>query len=387
MVVIAIITLPKMFKGYQQSLDLSLEAAYFYVILPPCLFNLFLGSGEYTIFLCLFYLWQEAFSRLGQRHQPLQKFETYKPAGFRKITLWIILLLIASTASALVPQDSENFNFIGTFGFAVPYGLSLIFFEQAILCRRKVAVCLLLALQLIPVVIYVVFFWSGFGRLVIGSYAFMPLLIVNSRYDIGLRARHLALLAPGALAAAFLSRFKGSDFSRMTDDSGNSHLELTQEMLLSMHQRITPEFSEYFRQWSLMLLQWVPRDFWPSKPLGLGLSFVKDWWGDIGFAEGHSIAIGFLGEQFWYLNRLALAGLCFYLMTLVFIRRAITKYSGNSAAPLAAFDAFLPVYIWGGGASFGARIWFFVIPMIAALHILGARRADLQAGNVSQGWR
>lgn len=123
-------------------------------------------------------------------------------------------------------------------------------------------------------------------------------------------------------------------------------------------------FSAWFDQWLLLMGNWVPRDLWLDKPIGLGYAAVDDWIGREGFSDGYSISLGFIGEQYYLLGELYWLGIILAFATLVVLRDVVRKVSRGYVAPLIMFDVNLMSYVWGGGATFGSRLFFFLIPTI-----------------------
>lgn len=363
---VGLLTADMLSRGKRNSLEIALDVSYFYVMLPPTILNLIFDQGQYTFFLCIYYVFQNTFVSLCRKNASLRDFDRQLPSSKSDRQIWLFLVAATSVLSVAAQGANNDDGSITVFAFSLPYGASLVYFER-IICNKKWKVSFFI--QVFPVVLYAFFLWSGFGRLLIGAYMIMPVLILNRHHDLGIKSAHWALVSPIALITALFSRLKTTDFERMTDDSGVSHLILTQEMLLTVHHRVPAGLSEYVQQWMLLFLAWIPRDLWTSKPLGVGFSFVSDWMGSkAAYQAGFSVAIGFIGENLWYLGDMAFAGLAFHLATLILIRKLIERFATGRYAPLAGFDAMLPTYIWGGAAAFGSRIWFFVIPMIVVTH-------------------
>ncbi len=263
--------------------------------------------------------------------------------------------------------ESDEGSVVSTVLFVVPYALSLVFLER-IVSRTKVSTTLLLlSVYVLVVAIYLAYSWDGFGRLLIAAYLLAPLLVANGIRDIGVRSWQAVILAPVLMVVSYYSRFKDLELKQVANDSSTSHLELTWEMLATLSRRTPAGFEAFVDQWLLIFLQWVPRSLWESKPIGLGSLFVDQWMGRTGFSDGHSIAIGFIGEQLWLLGHLAIVGGAIYFITLLVLRKFVVKLSVGHIAPVAVFDALLSTYLWGGGASFGARAWFFIIPMVVVI--------------------
>jgi hypothetical protein len=117
----------------------------------------------------------------------------------------------------------------------------------------------------------------------------------------------------------------------------------------------------------LLFFNWVPRDFWPDKPIGLGWASVDEWYDRSLYSPGFTVSLGMYGEQIYLLGSYFLVGIAIVLLTLLAVRSAIAFIARGSYAPLVAYDVSLISYIWGGGALMGTRVWFAVLPMLAVV--------------------
>src|SRR5690606_31337698 len=207
------------------------------------------------------------------------------------------------------------------------------------------------------------FHWSGYGRIVIGSYIMMPVLIAAHHRRFVIRIWHTAVAAPPALSLAIISR-GGEGLGNVGTGGAAHHLQLTTEVLASSH-HLSSRWGEYFEQWLLFFLNWMPREWWPEKPLGVGSTFVDDWIGRAGFAANHSVSVGYIGESVYFLGPISPVGILIALLTLVVVRRMIQKFVIPAFSAVIAYDVMLISYVWGGYATFGSRAWFFIVPMAA----------------------
>ena len=112
-------------------------------------------------------------------------------------------------------------------------------------------------------------------------------------------------------------------------------------------------------------MQWFPRALWPDKPLGVGRGYVDAGYLDKDVSEDHSVALGYVGEAIYYLGEGWVLGLAITLATVILARRLVARVGQGYVAPILAYDVFLITYVWGGTASFGGRMSFFVLPMVA----------------------
>lgn len=348
---------------------IALDACLVFVVIPPYIYDALVGNSKYGIIVALSYILIRAYEFKVRRAVHVTGFPAENDYSSKSLIryLWFLLLIGTLFSSAWGGADDET----GTLYFFIPFTCSLLFFES--FCRtsrRMFPVLLGVALYVAAVVAFIVLYWDGFGRLLIGSYFLLPLLVAGSYHDFRLRSWQVGLCAPILLIVAHRSRFDaGNDISQ---DSGSGHYIVTMDMINSMGWRPPRGWQEFFEQWQLLFLQWVPRAWWPNKPIGLGSSFVDDWLGRYGYSEGHSIATGFLGEQMWLLGHWFLIGIVIYLITILMLRAVVVRLSGFFYTPVLTFDVLLTTYFWGGGASFSARVLVAIIPMLLITMIFAA---------------
>lgn len=171
--------------------------------------------------------------------------------------------------------------------------LSLAAVAAAAQGRRAVAgICLALALSIVA--LFYVTLFSGSGRLNVVSLLFCVLIVLS------LTARtRLVKLAPllfsplvvfwagvvrGPGGGAFSMRSLGSAVAPLVTFS--NIVELFQHRLPATLNGSTYMYPLYF---------WVPRQWWPGKPEGLGSAYVR-WIQPELAGTGHSVAVSYLGE-------------------------------------------------------------------------------------------
>lgn len=360
-----------LFCGRVSSIRFSLYAALVYLYLGPTIGLFATESGDALPFLALFILSIDVLSHLSRTPFPSsdQRFEN---GSFDKL-IWAFLILSASVGGVLLEGAD---SFASLFAFTIPFAVSLVFFERITRKSSLPGIIFMLAMYFVLIVIYISLYWSGFGRLVIGAYALMPILIADYHRDFGLRMWHVIALAPPLLAVSHLSRYGGwGGWADLSGGSSSHHLILTLQLGDSDIHRFYGGFGRFVEQYSLLFLNWVPRDLWPSKPVGLGLISVDEWIGRSGYGEGFSVSLGMFGEQlyllgssFFFFSWLAI------IATILMLRKYISKLSLNYVAPIVAFDVSLISYVWGGSGTFGSRVWFFVTPMILVIFCLSTLR-------------
>lgn len=346
------------------SLVFSFSIALIYLYLLPTVSLVSFRVANATPFLALTIPLLDAFAFAAHRLQRAVRRGRARPraAGPHAYLIWVSLLGVCTVSGTLLPPD----HLLAPVAFTIPFAVSLLYFERLLAGASLSKIYLMLAAYLGVVAIYVVFYWSGFGRLIIGAYVLMPVLIANQWREIGLRLWQAAAVAPPLLAVAMYSRQgRWFDLDELYRDSAAHHLIISAELVGSSSSSLYGGAGRFFEQWLLLFLNWVPRDFWPDKPIGLGWASVDEWYDRSLYSPGYSVSVGMYGEQIYLLGSYFLVGVAALLVTLLAVRSGIAFISRGSYAPLVAFDVSLISYVWGGGALMGTRVWFAVLPMIA----------------------
>lgn len=284
----------------------------------------------------------------------------------------VFFLTLAAILPSLVPTGSP----FGGIAFSVPFSISLLLFEVVLQTKPKgLIVLLLFAACLGSLTIYILEYWSGYGRLLVGSMIMMPVLLVTHYRDIGLRFWQLIILAPGILTVAQLSRYGTlGGFETVLIGSAGHHMLLSVDIIEQEAYRYVGGILNFIQQYALLWLNWFPRDIWSSKPLGVGFTSVDDWFGREGKAFNYSVSIGMFGEQSYFLGKYFIVGFFATVGSLVGMRKFVNSYSSAFVTPQIIFDVSLISYIWGGMALFGSRTWPVLIPALAFSVFLGRKR-------------
>lgn len=194
---------------------------------------------------------------------------------------------------------------------------------------------------------YALLHWSGFGRLVVGTYLIYVFVVAMYYYDVKFRVWLVPAILPLALYLAQLSRYGTVDnFAVLVGGSSGHHMIVTEDAINYAEEGRPLGLLAFWEQFQLLFLGWFPRIIWPEKPSGLGLTSVDTLYGRAGVAANHSISLGFLGEQYLLLGNFAYAGLSLMLVTILFLRRLVSLFSRGLIAPIAAFDVSL-ISFWG----------------------------------------
>lgn len=354
-------------------------AGVFLFILPSIALAAF-RNVDLIQYVVLYFLSSDIFRYLAERYDrsgppPISNIASLK---WRSDMFVLIVLLFWSCVSGFFVGEGL---LTGLLTFTAPLAISLVYFERLIVGRvTRQSIFFLLGLYFLTVVVYILFHWSGFGRLLIGSFLLMPFLVVNRYHDLGFRGWQIILMAPLLLYLAQISRYGSvSSLERLFTGSAGHHLIVTKDAASFSAYMRSVNWGEFWNQFSLIYFNWVPRDLWPGKPLGAGWLSVGEMYGRQGFDDGYSQSLGFMGEQIYLLGPYAAISLTFVLSSLLLTRIAIRAVSDGYWAPVAIFDVGLISYFWGGGALFGSRVWFFLIPCLAVILVRKAfvRRTSL----------
>lgn len=282
-----------------------------------------------------------------------------------------LAILILFLSGGLIGMSLINVEQI----FYATWALALVHLErlQASTASRPVRM-IGLFLVWAAILVYILAFWSGFGRLIIVSLALAPLFLTVRYKTFRLNILIFAAFAASLSFAGRIMRFGWSDgLVGLTEDSGAGPITLTETLWRSNASVLYQE--PFWHQWSLLFLQWVPRSFWPGKPRGLGADIVDYYIGRQGFSEEHSYAVGYFGEHMFLAGDWWLFSTVVLTAIIIVIRRFIVMASAPYVSVAIVFDVWLVTLFWGGMASFGARVWFSAIPMLAYVVIIRARAA------------
>ena len=361
--VIGAVSLRLLLDGEGASLAFTSGIALFFIFVVPCAG--FVARGEFGA------VWFLAFTFLTLELVRSLRLAYPQVALHRECSRWSVIALLMCLAIALIAPALVEAS-LGRIVFIAPFALSLIFFEQVLRSRPLVLGVLLLGVYAVVIAVYVAFFWSGFGRLVIASFVLMPVLLAVRYLRLPVFIWQAMAISPPIMALSHLSRYgEVGNPGAWTQGSAGHHIELSMMLARTDVSDFLGGLERWFSQLILMLLNWFPRELWPNKPVGIGASSVDDWIGREGYGDGYSVSLGFVGEQLYLLGDFFLLGVFASLLVLLACRVLIVRLSGAFYAPVVAFDVNLISFLWGGNATFGSRAWFFVGPMLCLVFVMG----------------
>lgn len=256
---------------------------------------------------------------------------------------------------------------LGDFGRVIQFGLfavSLVFLESIARKGSLWQVYLSFFSYFIYALTFSVFVWSGFGRILLGTYILIPLILLIITGRIKLNLTLMFLVAPLFLIAAQISRHGNlSGFGDLVQGSSSSHIVFASRFYRDSTSDYYGGFAPWLEQMSLLYLNWFPSSLWDDKPLGLGALAVDQWQGRVGVSDRYTLSPGLIGEQIYFLGDLYPLGLLATLFSLFFLRFIVSRVFGNYVVFRSIFYAMLFSLMWGGSATFGSRYWYYVIPL------------------------
>lgn len=373
--ILSAVTLKYLFKGRAGSLDFALSIGLVYLFLMPCISMAFFGFYQFVFIVAMSVLVFDGFVAVGQGLD-----RTFSPdvrvtprTTQMDFLIWGAFIFMLFINGFLFSNEGIARQFV----FNMPFACSLILFEKFCRTARLRTIYLMIGLYMAAIAFYMSFYWSGYGRIVIGSYLLLPLLIAHHWRDIGLRVWPLVLLGPVAVYYANSVRDDAAALDNLHVGSVAAHMALTRQIYDNMDFSVPLGWGSYWDQWLLIFLQWVPQAVWTSKPVGIGREYVEVSGLQYVTLPGHSVAMGYAGELWFYLGPAAwVAGLITFA-TLTLTRLTLRALALGFIAPVIAFEVFLITYVWGGMASFGGRMAFMVAPMLLLLYL---RRLKFDAG-------
>lgn len=376
---VSVISLLQLFRislyGRQDSIGFMFNVAAVLLFLFPGPAVTLIFGIDVTPYVLIFIFVSDVFPALSRR---FQWGLMLRPRRLETVNLkhhFVYLGLILTFLVALGFVSSRNMSDIARLlHLEIPMVAAALVYER-IIAKNSNTFTVILAFSLVMggLFAYMVFHWHGGGRLRMGSYILLFVLITNHYRDIGIRIWQLAVFAPILLLIAQWSRYgrdiNNLDAGRVFIGSAGHHLIVTHDAWNSRVNEYYGGLSAFFDQYLLLWFNWLPRGWWPDKPLGAGLISVDHLYGRVGQALNHSISLGFVGEQRYLLGQDFIFGLIVVLGTLLLIRWGVSRLSYGYVFPIILFDVFLISYIWGSQGTFGARFWFHIIPALLMVFI------------------
>gem|GEM_PF-5740081 len=317
----------------------------------PYLAEIYIGSQILSIFFAL-YICINYFLLVAYRSPEFDSGPVYVHKYYY---IWIYFFLLISLVS----------SFFWMPVFLAAYGIALYHFD--FFCRgynvNRTTVWAALLAFFIVILVYMLFVWSGFGRILMLSYLLLPCMVLVQHKFVVVRWHILAPIVPLALLVnGWIRGMQEFDVTAVAGRSASHHLVLMNEFLNTKETFVNSPLM-LLEQFVLLVTNWMPRALWPSKPIGAGSSAVDIYYGRQAFSESYSVSLGLWGEHIlWLPSAWLFSGFASLFIVFALLRVLLRISKGNYAAYLCYLVSLIS-FFWGGMASFGSRVWFLVIPI------------------------
>ena len=274
--------------------------------------------------------------------------------------------------SAIMPFFFRQANTLsGQFVLVIPFIASLVYLEEIFKQLKSIRLAnFLLIFHFFFVVVYLSNHWSGHGRVVLAVWILAPIIIYMYVFKKFIKPIYIILLCFLPLYILQFSRYENKiELEDVFIGSAGYHLQLTNLTWINKYSFEGSGWQGFLDQYKLLFFAWIPRELWELKPIQINVYSVDVMFDRKLFSweESYSHSIGFLGEQLFLLQNNYFLGLLLLLVTIIIIRKLVVKFSIGSVVPAIIFDLNLMSYFWGGMGIFGARIWFFLLPVLTLL--------------------
>ena len=159
------------------SLAAVLSVAYIFLFALPSIGIMIVFSHDIGIIIVSFIVFSDFFQWAAKRYCCEVRVEKRRRTARKLVNNSagvFFLLTLAAILPSLVPAGSP----FGGLAFTVPFAISLLLFEVILQTKpTRSVVLLLLAACLGSLLIYILEYWSGYGRLLVGSMIMMPILM------------------------------------------------------------------------------------------------------------------------------------------------------------------------------------------------------------------
>lgn len=276
-----------------------------------------------------------------------------KSNSLHSISAWVYCLAQIVTIFIAAIGYSE------VYAYAVP--LLLVFYYFALKRLSAIQGFFLCVFFCASIFLYFVFWWSGFGRLVLAGWSIVPVLVFILQYDIKYNKIIfcLGICVIGVVMSSL--RFDVQSFEDLiyaiSQDSvvGPYMLAAKLHNAAASNPLVFFDFSGWLEQFGMLVYGAFPRFLWETKPLGFGYQYTVDNLDSYLVDAGHSVAGLFVAEHLYYLGVLGFVSclLTLYIMTIFY--RFLFRLDYGSGAYALVFLIWLQTFFWGGIASFAQR--------------------------------
>lgn len=274
-----------------------------------------------------------------------------------KIHLTIVIIFLA----LLVLSEGASFL------FTMPY-VVISFHILTVKERGFIATGIAYIAGLSCIIIYFIFYSSGFARLALASPIFiLTLIMANSLRISFIKPTILAIVPVGGFFGSVIRSDAGFNVGLVMEVAAQD--SIANPLLLFDHiYQVRRAFSDvaisaWFDQVGLFFLGAVPRSLWSGKPEGFGFEYTVENLKTYLVKAEHSVAATFAGEHVYYLGIVfGLAGMLVGVILVSFMWRFLCRYKDGYLAVGVAVN--VPTFYWGGMQAYAARNLLWLIPAL-----------------------
>ena len=190
----------------------------------------------------------------------------------------------------------------------------------------------------------------------------MPLFVLYLNSALPVNSLIIFLVSFPLSFIGLLLRMNSVAIIDLGSSSIGHHLIVMSDLLRDTNIR-AGSLRDIFDQFSLFYLNWFPRELWPSKPIGLGLSIVDYYYGRLGVSETFSISLGLFGEHLFLVRQAWVFSAFTSMMIIALSFRLFRILFGRWEMMYVSLNVWLIAYFWGGSGTFGAYAWFTMAGM------------------------
>lgn len=207
-------------------------------------------------------------------------------------------------------------------------------------------------------IVYLFFYWSGFGRTVVVGWLLLAML--QFAYSISFKInKYVFGLVPGLAATLFSSRdlfqLRFTGFERVLNDSAYGPYRLASSFIGHFNQRGF-DLLGFWDQIVFTFFVYIPRAIWPSKPNGFGLEYTIRHLDAYLADAGHSVAATLIGDHIYFMGYFGIITAMMVFLVIAFAVNALYRIKGLNGNGVLVFSASMMVLVWGGMTSFSARV-------------------------------
>lgn len=222
-------------------------------------------------------------------------------------------------------------------------------------------------LLFLSLILYSLFLWKGFGRLVLAGWLILPTMVLIIQCELWFNKY---IYCVGICIAGLLMAFARFDvgfdslIQSALGDSTFSPFLLMQDLYeASFAEAAKSNWAGMLEQFGMFFYGALPRAWWADKPLGFGFEYTVANLPESYVDAGHSVAALFLGEHLYYLGLIGFFTCALAIMILVAIFKLSYRFDeyGIYAIPVVIW---VLTYVWGGISAFSQRFQLGILAVI-----------------------